>query len=148
MLVEGRANSGGGGGGLVRTTLWTNSSPTSDYPSSTSTVTVDATLSDDMDNYQYLEFIFRKSTSNSDTFSMIIPVSEFKLTEGGTGIGKYKYVASVTTTYVSNMRNFYYGGDTTVKFERFITYRSNSSNVVTNSYAVPIYIKGINVSSS
>ena len=63
---------GGGTKELTETTLWTNSSPTSNFAYQT------VSLSDSMDNYDFLAFYWRISTSNASETHLIIPVSEFK----------------------------------------------------------------------
>ena len=63
---------GGGSSELQETVLWTNSSPTSSFANQV------VTLSDDIDNYDYIKFYFRVSTSYSATQNVMAPVSDFK----------------------------------------------------------------------
>lgn len=135
-----RAAIGGGGGSVQKTTLWTNPSPTSNYDSGS------ASLSADMDNYDYLEFVFRISTSNSDEHSMLIPVSDFKTTETGTGAGKYKYAFSESNAGSTVIfRSFYYANDTSVTYGQCQQFRPNSSTVNQPTLAIPVYIKGVKI---
>lgn len=55
---------------LKETTLWTNSSPTSNFASQT------VTLSDNISNYDYIAFDFRASTSDSTSYRVLYPSSE------------------------------------------------------------------------
>ena len=63
---------GGGGGSLTETVLWTNASPTSAFAAQV------VTLSDDMNNYTYLKFEYRHSTTNSNLYEIIVPVDLYK----------------------------------------------------------------------
>ena len=60
------------GGGMSETVLWTNSNPTSDYTSGT------VTLSQDMDNFKYLAFVWRTSKENATLMSAIYSVEDVK----------------------------------------------------------------------
>jgi hypothetical protein len=59
---------------MTETTLWTNSSPTSAF------VSQDVTLSQDIDNFDYLKITVRASTTTSTSIGVIISVSDFKKT--------------------------------------------------------------------
>lgn len=134
----------GNGGELSKTTLWTNPDPTVQFCPDSSAY-VDIELSSNMTNYQFLEFIFQKTTTNTDTFSMLIPVSDFILTESGAGAGKIKYVANVaTSSYWTIFRTFCYSNNITVRMEKCLFYRANSATTNYNTYAIPLYIKGVN----
>lgn len=63
---------GGGGGSLTETVLWTNASPTSTFAAQV------VTLSDDMNNYTYLKFEYRHSTTDSNLYEIIVPVDLYK----------------------------------------------------------------------
>lgn len=136
-----RKASSGGGGGLSYTTLWTNPDPTAEFGRSGG---VSVSLSDDIDNYQFLEFTFQKTTSNTDKYSILIPVSEFKLSSSGAGAGKVKYAANVATaTYWTFFRAFWYNSDTEVLIDQCAFYRANSATTYQNQYVIPYTIKGV-----
>ena len=139
-----RAKRKGGGGSIQKTTLWTNPSPTADFTSATGNNAV--TLSDDMNNYDYLEFTFRIIKSGTDDHTMLIPVSEFKQTASTGGVGNFKYAFSASNaSYTTAFRSVYYQSDTKVNISTNAIYRANNTTVLTPSQAIPIYIKGVKI---
>lgn len=74
------------------TTLWTNSNPTSSY------VATDITLSDDVNNYDYIKFVCRFSTSSNVTLSELCTLADFKSTLNTTSNNMRFAVASITTS--------------------------------------------------
>lgn len=72
-----------GGGAMTPTVLWTNPNSTARYSSGT------ATLSEDMNNYEYIELEFYRTTTNHDEIfkSGIYLVSDV-ITFSGNGKGR------------------------------------------------------------
>jgi hypothetical protein len=62
----------GGGGSATETVLWTNGSPTSSFASQT------VTLSQTIENFDYIKIVFRKSTTNADEGILILPTKTVK----------------------------------------------------------------------
>lgn len=90
------------------TTLWTNSSPTSSFSGQ------DVSFSS-MSNYRYLRFTFRINTSNSTTFTVIIPYSDFVNSSAPSTSGYNYSVSSMKGSYALS-RRFYYASATSVHF--------------------------------
>ena len=61
---------GGGGGKYTETSLWTNSAPTSSFAQQ------EVTLSDNIDNYDFIKVNFRNSTSDSTEIGTLISASD------------------------------------------------------------------------
>ena len=58
----------GGSEGLSKTTLWTNPSPTSDFPFNSG-----LDLSDDVSNYTFIEFVFKRDkAATTDALRSVI----------------------------------------------------------------------------
>ncbi len=103
----------GSGGSLTPTTLWSNNSPTSNFPASDTTITV--TLSDDIDNYEYIKIKARRSTSDATEYAIIYSVEDFKKLNNTSGASAgalaYNYNSS------NSARVFYYTSNTSVTFK-------------------------------
>lgn len=126
----------------TKTTLWTNPDPTVDFDSATGNDALQ--LSDDMDNYDYLEFTFRIVKTGTDDYTMLVPVSEFKQSSSGSGIGKFRYAFNTSNaSYQTGFRRFYYKSDTEVEMTQNTIYRTNNANVNIPSQSIPVYIKGV-----
>ena len=131
---------GGGGGGstITEETLYTNGSPTSTQGDAT------LSLSQSLNDYDYIRFEYRKSITNSDTMSYIVSVDEFKQTGYSNGyafVGLSAYMASS----VAWCRPVYYNTLTTVsiKTPRRLAYTETSNN---SRYCILVKIVGIKVS--
>lgn len=61
-------NGGGGGGGLTITKLWENSSPSASFAGQT------ITLSDDVENYDFIGVICAASSTNADGRRRFMPI--------------------------------------------------------------------------
>lgn len=61
-----------GGGSATETVLWTNGSPTSSFASQT------VTLSQTIENFDYIKIVFRKSTTDADEGILILPTKTVK----------------------------------------------------------------------
>lgn len=123
---------GGGGGKYTETSLWTNSAPTSNFASQS------VSLSESMDNFKYIGIKYKRTTTSTDSITVIILVSEFKLaTDGSTnyhiGLG-----GNNTNTYT---RRCVYQSNTTIGF-------ANAGRIGTsgtdNSLIIPTEILGLN----
>ena len=58
------------GGKMSETVLWTNSAPTSNFEAQ------NVTLSKSINDYKYIKIVWRFSTTNTATTSLLIPVSD------------------------------------------------------------------------
>ena len=124
---------------LNATTLWTNSSPTSSFSSKT------VTLSQSKANFDYLEFIYALSTSQTTlTRSIIIPASEFT-SDTSDAANKTRVGLSGKGNSTTFCRFAFYVSNTSVQF-------SNAYNVAatgnTNASCIPLYIKGLKLTVS
>ena len=132
-----RALSGSsGGGGLTPTTLWSNNSPTSNFPASGNTITV--TLSDDIDNYEYIKIKARRGTSDATEYAVIYSVEDFKKLNNATGASAgalaYNYNSS------NSVRIFYYTSNTSVTFE---LNKAVNATGTARTGAIPLEIIGL-----
>lgn len=127
---------GGGGYTPTETTLWTNNSPTSAFTSQT------LTLSDDINNYDYLKIRYAFSISvqaDVNCNEIIIPVSEFKKSLNPSSANAIIGIcgASSTTRYT---RFVFYATDTSITVGSAITSGSSTTN---NNAVIPLHVKGI-----
>lgn len=76
-----RCSNGGGGGGFVSENLWTNQSPTSNFPDQT------ITLSKSMDNYEYIQVVVGMSTSQTSLTEEVLIKTSDLITAGWYGRG-------------------------------------------------------------
>lgn len=125
---------GGGGGKYTETSLWTNSAPTSTFASQ------DVTLSDDINNYKYLKFTYRVTTSVADSLNYIISVSDFKKSVHNTSVHNCVFGLS-TDDSSAHTRRVYYKTDTTVNFNNAYQLNAAASN---NATVIPLEILGLN----
>ena len=96
---------------LKETVLWTNPAPTSAFASQT------VTLSDDINNYDYLKFILRRYTTDAREAEVIFSVAKFKeyYTANGNFTGAVRaYYLSSTGSVLD--RGIVYNSDTSIKF--------------------------------
>ena len=112
-----------GGGDLKETVLWTNPSPTSSFNAQT------ITLSDDMNNYQFLKVVSRISKTDSTERVYEIEPSKF-----------YDMCIRGTISGVSWIRIISKQSDTTVSSST--SYRVNASGTSTDN-AIPVQISGL-----
>lgn len=117
---------------LKETTLWTNSSPTSNFAAQT------ITLSQDIDNYDYLKIAYRLSTSASTELSLIISVQDFKNTADANGKGVI--TLNSKSSNVIYARLIYYASDTSVFAT--VAYKIGSSGN-SQAYSIPTKISGL-----
>lgn len=122
----------GGGGSATETVLWTNGSPTAQFAPQ------DVTLSDDIDNYDFLKIEFISTASTGVNGSVLVPVSDFKLmtnTASTTGFGFG--LSSGVDTFIS--RKTTYVSDTKIHIGNATSYTGNTNN----ARAIPLQIIGI-----
>lgn len=115
---------------MSETVLWTNPSPANAMGTTT------VTLSQSMADFKYIKFVYRISTSDSSTASLIMSVED--------------YQNSSTTTYRLTMLSYYSAkqwvrtanrvSDTSIQFE--IAYRINGQEN-TNVVSIPQQVIGL-----
>lgn len=116
---------------VQETVLWTNSSPTTNFSSQT------ITLSEDIDNFEYLKIKALGSTTNNLEINIYISVEDFK--KGGNSgavAGPALYGANSGGTA---RRALYYKTDTTILVDNAEGGASTFNNI-----AIPVEISGIN----
>ena len=123
-------NIGGGSSELQETVLWTNSSPTSNFANQT------VTLSDDINNYEYLKVYYRISTTNSKTIGILVSVDDFKTTASTMPLINPAGVGGNTGNPAQ--RYFYYASDTTMAIRDAAV-----GTTVYNNAAIPTAICGL-----
>ena len=127
-----RPSSGYSYGWNSETTLWTNSSPTSNYTGGS------VSLSYSLSNYSYLKFYFRLNTTTSTEIVAIYPRSYFTGTSGN-GVGRCA-AACINTGGSQVGRCFYYESSTSVKFTNGFNTGSGSG---APTYVIPTKITGL-----
>lgn len=130
--------SSGGGGTLKETVLWTNPSPTANFNRQS------VTLSDDINNYDYIavEYIYSKSSvDETEKSKSIMSVTDFKKGNLGTLVSRtcmaLGIINSSNTTY---NRQVWYRDDTTIEISACY---AMTSTATANGNAVPLQIIGI-----
>lgn len=114
------------------TTLWVNTSTTSDFD--TQTVTISS-----MANYSYLRFSYRISKTNSTATAFIVPVSNFQNATGSTAC-KFGFVVADGSNGWT--RVVQYTSNTQILFG--LAYKITSSTGATSkAVAIPTYIEGL-----
>lgn len=113
--------------GLEETTLWTNSSPSSNFSAQT------INLSKSMDNFDYLRFEFNLATNDTKKTIVIVPVDWFKTTASNSNVGGCAFYSSTPRS-----RIFYYSSTTAVYFNN-----GYSSGTPAASTCIPVSIKGL-----
>ena len=137
------STSGGGGGELTRTPLWSNGSPTSNMPANTSSTYADATLSESLNNFTYVEIIYKGSKSESITAdsanarAIIIETSKFENVADYTG--KYGLMAIISSTWYAREFRLQNLGNT-VRFYPCYALNSATRN---DGYCIPLAINGL-----
>ena len=131
-----RTQGGGGGAKQTETVLWTNSAPTSNFAAQT------VTLSDDINNYDYIAVTYYCSPSLTQGARAIRSVADFKK-----GVYNTKNVPEMCLSYMDGsstpnpmFRPVLYASDTTVRFYDCVT---KGSSTVYNGYLQPLSIIGI-----
>jgi len=123
---------GGGGQQYTETSLWTNSSPTSDFAGQ------DVTLSESFDNYKYVKVRYKLSKTNNTEAALIVTSDDLKKSLGG-----------------DNQINMNFGGRTTTTRDRIVRYINSTTLTITVAYhlngtttstsdLIPLEILGLN----
>lgn len=114
------------------TSLWTNSSPTSNFNAQT------VNLSDSLSNYDYIKVKVRFNTSTATENEVMCSVSQFKtmnIADGGFWLSN-----TLVSTY-SYTRMYRYVSDTEIYINTAFKY-GTSSGTTAPSFVIPIEIKG------
>ena len=88
-------NSGGGGGGLTKTVLWTNPNPSANMGSAT------LTLSDNVNNYDYIGFKYQGRTAYTPTqiYEVIVPIDTWNKSNTSSSDTKGPFEATLGYNY-------------------------------------------------
>ena len=122
-------------GGTSEVSLWTNDTPTADFAAQ------DVTISEDMDSFKALRFVFQRDKTHTNTVLVDYNVEEFKaISSSATDDFVNAISPAVANGGYSYVRRFAYASDTTIHFEA--AYRINSSGNST-SEVIPVEIIGI-----
>lgn len=121
----------GGGGGMTETLLWQNDSPATQFGSKT------ITLSDSMDNYDYIKILYYVSSSANPSISLYVKPDEIS---DSTGENR----RTISGYYGNRVlaRFFYRNGDTQIFFsgaQQLNQAYSSSSSIK------PMAVYGVNV---
>ena len=117
-----------------KTVLWENSSPTSDFGD----VTVE--LSETMNNYDQLMFVYQTTKTSNDPISVIMSVSDFKKTNWGSSVGDYRlFIGGMPVSNTNESRLVARVDDTHIRFYYAYTYAGASNS----TYIIPLKIIGI-----
>ena len=134
-----------GGGSLKRTLLWERNSSYSsqEFPYTSGSESNDVSLSDSIQNYDFIELLYRASTNTSSAVSVIIPVNAF--TQCGTAATdqRPKYAISGRDTALVSatlVRGVTYNDNTSITISN--AFKMNSSGT-DNRIAVPTKIYGL-----
>lgn len=126
-----------GGGSLEETLLWENSTPSSSYGENT------ITLSDSVQNYDYLRFEFTRGTTNPEIFSVIYTVDELDNTAQNANGEKL----SSPTIYVSGTGNYTRIlsklSDTSILFSHCKKYGTGIDTVNSDTTLMPYKVFGL-----
>lgn len=124
---------GGGGGGLKEISLWTNSAPTSSFAAQT------VTLSQSIENFDYIKIKYKYGTSVNTTLSSIYSVEDFKQSiEGGSHNICLMGILTPSTAYA---RILYYVSATSVKISAYYGVGTAFSGGIDS--AIPLEIIGL-----
>lgn len=124
-----------GGGSLDETILWTNPNPTSDFAQQS------ITLSDDIDNYDYIKIEVKGNTSSTwsaPNICILCSVEDFKTTSSTAGHSRI--AAGIRATSGTYTRLFDYNDDTTINASNSVQVSTGGN---TNNTNVPIKISGL-----
>lgn len=123
---------GGGGGALSETVLWTNPSPTTNFPAST------VTLSANFRNYKYLKIYFKHSKSASDPERITI----FRASDIHDTNTNVMMIGTRQATGNARVRGVTSTSDTNIIFS--LSYQTQSSSQSpTGDYCIPLKISGL-----
>lgn len=120
-----------GGGTLKETVLWTNLNPTSQMGDNTT-----LTLSENINNFKFIQVVARFSTSDATTFSAIMSVEDF-LKSGTTNKTRLYFGGIIDSNYCRTMR---YTAATSVRVSTAYIFSGTSYN---NAVIIPTQIIGL-----
>lgn len=112
------------------TTLWSNSSPSSNFVSQV------VSLSQSMSNFNYLKIVWQYATTSSDEGNMIVSVADFK-NMGLTTATSELALGGRGSSY-TQVRGLFYESDTSIRF----TGAANGTTA-SNNLCIPLYIYGL-----
>lgn len=131
---------GGGGGKYTETSLWTNSSPTSNFSGQ------DVTLSESIDNFKYIAVKFKSTTTSSSDSQMATVIYKVEDVKKATSpsaalqpVSAFGNLNSGNTNY--NYRYIVYKGSTTLFIANAYSINASGSN---SALAIPLEILGLN----
>ena len=127
---------GGGSGGFTTTTLWTNNSSSSNFAAQ------EITLSDDIDNYDYIGVDYKYNTGSSDVgcHRMLMSSSDIKNATYNTSVARCGLeINIISSSNISFARQIYYINDTKL---RFATTTQVGSSTTSNALAIPVRVVG------
>lgn len=120
--------------GIKRSALWSNGSPTTSIDSATT-----ITLSESMDNFDYLEFTYRPSTSTATPeVSIMVSVDEFKNMSGS---NPFLFLVSPRVSPANYCTCAQYASVTSVTFTVGVPIASTSGG--NGGQVIPVRINGI-----
>ena len=129
---------GGGGGRVTETILWTNSAPTTDFTAQA------ITLSDDINNYDYISINFAYATSyNAGDCNSSFLVSIADLKKNGYNTSTRHNISAMGVQNQSNTnysRMMFYVDATTLRFGGCFQVGSSTAS---NANCIPLVVKGI-----
>lgn len=111
----------GGGGKQKETVLWTNNAPTRNQGA------VSISLNGDLSDYDYIKFIYRYNTTNSKSFNLTIPYSEFIKCVYSNADNAFAIGASAGSNNYY-YRYIWYTNDTTVATSHCFKYNSTTQS--------------------
>lgn len=117
---------------LTETTLWTNSSPTSNFAAQS------VTLSQSIANYSYIKIKWRGSTSITTESSIIIEKSELQSATEDANTNNIGFGRKASTSY---MRRVFYVSGTSLKFDA--ANGLGGTTGTNNSLAIPTSVIGM-----
>lgn len=122
---------------ISKTTLWTNSSPSSSFSSK------DVTLSQDIDNFDYIEIVGKEWTNQPSTIGYIFSVEDVKNATSAQNIMTMGLVCYAQA--YAYARRIYYKSGTVIHINNASRVNSESTN---NSALIPLYVNGLKLSLS
>lgn len=124
-----------GGGTLTETVLWTNSDTTTQF------VSGDVTLSESMQNYKYLKFVFKSATTANALKSVIYPVEEFTYTNVSNSWCRASSPMRSNSSGTNYVRGLIYKSDTSINISNATAFNATGNS---NTLAIPYQIIGLN----
>jgi len=121
-----------GGGELKETTIWTNSIPTSTMSGQ------ELTLSESIENFQYIKLYFRKSTNNAAQSSVIYEKDTFKAFTGGASTDGFCGMFGERLDGSNCFRRFAYESSTKMRIFDGLKGTSSATNIL-----IPVKICGL-----